>query len=189
MKRTTLTIAILFSLAGPAAVVAEVPAVTGIPMAVEVVPADVESAVQQAVEALPADAPAAGAGLVQQPSVADTPSTEAVHPGAAVAEGQTVPETPAAVPGVEKTEAQAVAGMAAPDTKTSGDAMPKQPCPKYGMGMKHRGKGPDGKGMGGPGCKCKRKHKRHQQVVQRLDMIEARMAKIEAMLESLMKRQ
>ena len=60
--------------------------------------------------------------------------------------------------------------------------------------MKQMGKGRDGKGMGGmmrgAGCKGKGKgqHKKHEQVVRRLDMIEARMAKIEAMLESLMKR-
>jgi hypothetical protein len=44
---------------------------------------------------------------------------------------------------------------------------------------KHKGK----KGMHGGGH-----HDKHAQVVQRLDMIEARMAKIELMLESLMKR-
>ena len=56
--------------------------------------------------------------------------------------------------------------------------------------MKQMGKGRDGKGMRGAGCKGKGKcqSKKHEQVVRRLDMIEARMAKIEAMLESLMKR-
>jgi hypothetical protein len=62
------------------------------------------------------------------------------------------------------------------------------------MGKKRMGG--DGSGMRGmqqgAGCKCKgkgkQKGKRHAEVVQRLDMIEARMAKIEAMLESLMKR-
>ena len=44
-------------------------------------------------------------------------------------------------------------------------------------GMKHKG----GRG-------CMGQHEGHQEVVQRLDMIEARMAKIEAMLESLMRR-
>jgi hypothetical protein len=50
-----------------------------------------------------------------------------------------------------------------------------------------------GPGPGGmkPGCDHRGKGMRakHEEVVQRLDMIEARMAKIEAMLESLMKRE
>jgi hypothetical protein len=61
-------------------------------------------------------------------------------------------------------------------------------------------KGPYGKGMGGMKPGCDHSHKgyggkrmmmmqgRHEDVVRRLDMIEARMAKIEAMLESLMRR-
>ena len=64
------------------------------------------------------------------------------------------------------------------------------------MDKNRMGKGGDGSGMRGmkqgAGCKGKGKRKemgkRHAEVVQRLDMIEARMAKIEAMLESLMKR-
>ena len=43
--------------------------------------------------------------------------------------------------------------------------------------------------MGHDGMKHgKGKHEKHAEVVRRLDMIEARMAKIEAMLESLMRR-
>ena len=49
-----------------------------------------------------------------------------------------------------------------------------------------RGKGKGGKHGGGQHGKGK--HDKHEQVVRRLDMIEARMAKIEAMLESLMRR-
>jgi hypothetical protein len=51
-----------------------------------------------------------------------------------------------------------------------------------------------GKGMGPGGMKPGCDHRgmgqqgRHEQVVRRLDMIEARMAKIEAMLERLMRR-
>ena len=55
----------------------------------------------------------------------------------------------------------------------------------------HRGKCKRGKGKGGKqggGQHGKGKHDKHEQVVRRLDMIEARMAKIEAMLESLMRR-
>ena len=78
--------------------------------------------------------------------------------------------------------------------------------PAHGKGMLHQGKVQHGKGHGGmkhggsqhvrghDGKKhCGRQHTdggtgKHQQVVQRLDMIEARMAKMEAMLEILMRR-
>jgi len=57
--------------------------------------------------------------------------------------------------------------------------------------MKHGG-GQQGKGHGGMkhggGQHGKGMHEKHEQVVRRLDMIEARMAKIEAMLEILMRR-
>ena len=115
MKRTTLAVAILFSLAGPASVLAE----------------------EQSV------------------------SEKLAEPLASVSEASTAatPETPGAMPG---------------------------------MGKMHRGKGQHGKGHGGMkhggGHHGKGHHEGHQQVVQRLDMIEARLAKIEAMLESLMRR-
>ena len=56
-----------------------------------------------------------------------------------------------------------------------------------GRGMKPRGhcgheKGKGGRAHGGG------RHGKHEEVVRRLDMIEARIAKIELMLESLMKR-
>ncbi len=58
-------------------------------------------------------------------------------------------------------------------------------------GMKHGGS-QHGKGHGGMkhsgGHQGKGHHEKNAQVVQRLDMIEARLAKIEAMLESLMRR-
>ena len=58
-------------------------------------------------------------------------------------------------------------------------------------GMMHSG-GQRGKGQGGMmhsgGQHGKGGHEKDRQVVQRLDMIEARMAKIEAMLEILMRR-
>jgi len=57
--------------------------------------------------------------------------------------------------------------------------------------MMHSG-GQRGKGQGGMmhggGQHGKGGHEKDRQVVQRLDMIEARMAKIEAMLEILMRR-
>lgn len=61
-----------------------------------------------------------------------------------------------------------------------------------GQGGMMRGGGQCGKGQGGMkhggGQHGKKGHEKNRQVVQRLDMIEARMAKIEAMLEILMRR-
>jgi hypothetical protein len=89
----------------------------------------------------------------------------------------------------------------APETVVTGTeaATPANPAtsrPMQGMGMMHNGKGQ--KGMGGHGGmkhgggqhgKGKHDmHGKHEQVVKRLDMIEARLAKIEAMLESLVRR-
>jgi hypothetical protein len=72
-------------------------------------------------------------------------------------------------------------------TETAGNPR-KKPC----KGMGHQGKGQHGKGQGGMmhggGQRGKGGHDKHRQVVQRLDMIEARLAKIEAMLEILMRR-
>jgi hypothetical protein len=67
------------------------------------------------------------------------------------------------------------------------DSNPVVPCPMRGKGMMQNGMGRHG--MGHDGMKHgKGKHEKHAEVVRRLDMIEARMAKIEAMLESLMRR-
>mgnify|MGYP001815252839 CR=1 FL=1 len=109
-------------------------------------------------------------------------------------------EPPATGDPVESIEAGAAATDPAPD------ATP----PAQAQGMKHRarcqhGKGHDGKKHGGgqhgkghgkshggkKHCAGKQGdggHDKHQQVVQRLDMLEARMAKIEAMLEILLRR-
>ena len=61
-----------------------------------------------------------------------------------------------------------------------------------GQGGMMRGGGQCSKGQGGMkhggGQHGKKGHEKNRQVVQRLDMIEARMAKIEAMLEILMRR-
>ena len=109
-------------------------------------------------------------------------------------------EPPATGDPVESIEAGAAATDPAPD------ATP----PAQAQGMKHRARCQHGKGHGGKkhggdqhgkghgkshgGKKhCAGKqgnggHDKHQQVVQRLDMLEARMAKIEAMLEILLRR-
>ncbi len=77
-------------------------------------------------------------------------------------------------------------------TETTAPANPSTPCPMHRMGMMRQGKGQQGKG----GCGMKQgsgqqgmgMRGKHEQVVRRLDMIEARLAKIEAMLESLVRR-
>jgi hypothetical protein len=93
----------------------------------------------------------------------------------------------------------------ASDTDASTTVNPGTPKMMPGKGMMHGG-GQHGKGQGGMmhgggqygkgqggmkhggGQHGKEGHEMDRQVVQRLDMIEARMAKIEAMLEILMRR-
>lgn len=71
------------------------------------------------------------------------------------------------------------------------------PAPMQGRPMMHAEKRGHGKGQGGMqhggkkhggGSHGKGRHADHEQAMQRLDMIEARLAKIEAMLEILMRR-
>ena len=77
-------------------------------------------------------------------------------------------------------------------TEASTSVNPDTPRPMHGKGMMHKGKGQHGKGHGGMkhggGHQGKGHHEKHAQVVQRLDMIEVRLAKIEAMIEILMRR-
>ena len=83
----------------------------------------------------------------------------------------------------------------ATETDAATPANPAASHQMHQMGM-HKGKGHQGKGGhggmkhgGGQHGKGKHdKHGKHEQVVKRLDMIEARLAKIEAMLESLVRR-
>ena len=159
MKSTILAAAILFSLAGPVSVLAEAPAVIVKPYAAKVMPIDVEATAQQAAAETSAEA-------------------EGPEPATSMIEKQTATVTPS-----EKVASGAGA---------SGTVTPKHPCPTKGMGMMRKGMGQGGHG---PGCRkpgCDRhgggKLDKHEQVVRRLDMIEARIAKIEAMLESLMQR-
>ncbi|MGB5473033.1 MAG: hypothetical protein WBQ78_06120, partial [Gammaproteobacteria bacterium] len=97
----------------------------------------------------------------------------------APAAGAAMVEAPAAAP------VESAATDTATDTGSSAAGMPgKRPCWKGGMGMMGKGgmkPGHDHPGKGMPA--------RQAEVVERLDMIEARMAKIEIMLETLMKRQ
>ena len=112
---------------------------------------------------------------------------------------------PASTFAEEHTTSEKPAETSDTDT-TASSATTQPPRPAHSKGMMHQGKGPHGKGHGGMkhggarqgkghgGKKhCSKKHgdggtDKHQQVVQRLDMIEARMAKMEAMLEIMMRR-
>ena len=103
------------------------------------------------------------------------------------------------------TEAPAVTNIASEtvviETETATPATTATSHSMHEMGGMHKGKGKgkgkqckgkhgkdhDGMKHGG-GQHGKGKHEKHEQVVKRLDMIEARLAKIEAMLESLVRR-
>ena len=204
MQRTTLTTVFLIILATPVAVMAELPAVTANPLESGAAPVDVESAARQAVEKVAGEAAAAAMPAEQQPvaetqpqeTPAEAPATAAASAAQAVTDTaeaaaagmameQAVPEkvTEAAAPAAGTSAQQAAPESAAPDTGAADDVWPYKPCPKHGM--RHRGKGMYGM-RHGPGPGGMGRGERHQQVVERLDMIEARMAKIEAMLERLM---
>jgi hypothetical protein len=118
-------------------------------------------------------------------------------PASVLAEAQTLTaEAPAVTteaPAVT-TEAPAVTNISA-ETAASGTeaATPANPATSHSMhkmGMMHKGQ--PGQGdcgmMHGGGQPGKGMQAKHDQVLQRLDMIEARLAKIEAMLESLVRR-
>jgi hypothetical protein len=196
MKSTILAAAILCSLTGALPVLAEAPAPTVKPLAVAVVPIDVEATAQQAVAETPSETAAPVSELAEPQALAGTLSEAAVTTAAPV-ESQAVPEIPAeavapatemvAEPVVVEAPAEEAAGVMASAT----DA-PRQPCPMGGMGMMRKGMGQAGQGPGGRKPVCDHDGRGQQnvqeQVVRRLDMIEARMVKMEAMLESLMRR-
>ena len=91
----------------------------------------------------------------------------------------------------EQAASEKPAETVASDTEASTTVNPGTPQLMPGKGMMHGG-GQHGKGQGGMmrggGQHSKGGHEKDRQVVQRLDMIEARTAKIEAMLEILMRR-
>ncbi len=129
--------------------------------------------------------------IAQEPVPAVAPAPAAAAPA---------PSAPDAVPAAD----QPAAADASPAQSPLGDTPTPPPgkrlCDMKGKGMMG-GHGMGGPGMGGAkGCGCPG-HKgctcghsggghgaMHQDVVQRLDLIEARLAKIESMLESLMRR-
>jgi hypothetical protein len=83
---------------------------------------------------------------------------------------------------------------AASETRQSISQNPDTQMPMHagqGMGMKHHGKCKHGNGGGGKKHDSnhdKDRHNKHADVVRRLDRIEARMARIEAMLYAMMRR-
>jgi hypothetical protein len=123
----------------------------------------------------------------------------------AVAESLTEVGASAAEPGDQQASVEALSGVAvttagsvelqdvsATPAEAASSVAPGKPCPMHGMGKMRTGMGHDGKAQGGgkPGCDHggRGQQGKHEQVVRRLDMIEARLAKIEVMLESLMQR-
>lgn len=118
-----------------------------------------------------ASLPAASAAEATAP---ESSATETIAPEASSAK-TSAPEASAA-------EASAPGNPPPQQSEQTAVAMHKGGCKggKDHDGMRHAG-GKHGKGQG--------KHGKHAQVVRRLDMIEARLAKMEAMLESLMRRE
>ena len=93
------------------------------------------------------------------------------------------------VPAVSEETPEATASVADASTADDNDT----PAVMRGRCMMHQGKGHQhGQGHGGmkhgSGHGGKGRHDKHAQVLQRLDLMEARLAKIEAMLEGLMRR-
>ena len=93
---------------------------------------------------------------------------------------------------VSDTEAPTTVSPGIPQMMPGKGMMPSGGQRGKGQGGMMHGGGQRGKGQGGMmhggGQHGKGSHDKDRQVVQRLDMIEARMAKIEAMLEILMRR-
>ena len=172
MKSTILATAILFSLAAPVSVLAALPPGT---------------------EYLPETAVVTTEAIELQ--VAPEKPAEAVAPATTPVEEQAAAEAPPAVI-AEDVAAVAPSEMVAEDATASGTGGPRKPCLMQGKGMMGKGKGMGmGQGGKGPGCRkqcCKNQGQGQQnkqgQMVRRLDLIDARLDKIEAMLESLMQR-
>lgn len=117
--------------------------------------------------------------LAQEPGIQIQP-VEAIT--ADTAAHGAVPVTTAVPDAAEQTEA-----AAEPDTTAPGPGDAGKPCPMHGPGKMRRA-------MDGPcktGCEVRTggcRQDRHREVVERLDLIEARLARIDAMLEALLRR-
>ena len=175
MKSTILATVILFSLAAPVSVLAALPAGT---------------------EALPETAVVTTEVIELQ--VAPEIRAEADAPATNIVEEQAAAEAPPEVI-AEEAAAEASQEVIAEEAAASGMDSPRKPCSMQGKGMMGKGKGMMGKGMGQggkcPGCRkqgCDQQGKgqqnKQEKVVRRLDLIDARLDKIETMLESLMQR-
>ena len=197
MKSTVLAAAILLSLACPLSVLAEAPAVSVNPLAVEVVPVVVEASAQPDSAATLSVTENPVTELPKPQTLVETLSEAAVTTAGSVElQGVSKISAEAAPSAIERVEEPAVSEAPAEEVvagaMAADAAIPGQPSPMHGMGMMHKRMGHYGKGPGGgkPGCDHGGRGRQNyqEQLVRRLDMIEARMAKMEAMLESLMQR-
>ena len=123
--------------------------------------------------------------LANAPSVLAEEQVVQIEPVEAIsaeATTTTAPDTPVSAASEPTRETTASDSATA---STPGDT--GKPCPMKGAGKVSKGKDWPCKGKGDKrkgGCR----HDKHQQVVERLDLLDARLAKIEAMLESLLRR-
>ena len=198
MKSTILATAILFSLAAPVSVLAALPPGTEYLPETAVVTTEVIEL--QVAPEKPAEAVAPATTLVEEQAAAEAPpemipeDAAAEAPPAVIAEDAAAEAPPAVI--AEDVAAVASSEMVAEDATASGTGGPRKPCLMQGKGMMGKGKGMGmGQGGKGPGCRkqcCKNQGQGQQnkqgQMVRRLDLIDARLDKIEAMLESLMQR-
>jgi hypothetical protein len=95
--------------------------------------------------------------------------------------------SPVSILAEQQSEAEQQPDVVVVSEAQEGSSNNDAPCPMHGKGMMHKGMGQHGMGHEGM-MHGKGKHQKHEDVVRRLDMIEARMARIEAMLEALMRR-
>ena len=101
---------------------------------------------------------------------------------------------PMAISAEPQRPAETASALLVAETATAPFAGREAPCVQSETHMRHKGHGQghghQGKGGGkhGAGHKGKGHHDNHDQVARRLDMIEARLAKIEAMLEAVLRR-
>ena len=185
MKSTILATVILFSLAAPVSVLAALPAGTeALPETAVVTTEVIELQVAPEIRA-EADAPATN--IVEEQAAAEAPPEVIAEEAPAEAPPEVI---------AEEAAAEAPPEVIAEEAAASGMDSPRQPCPMQGKGMMGKGKG-KGMGQGGkcPGCRkqgCdhqgKGQQNKQEKLVRRLDLIDARLDKIETMLESLMQR-
>ena len=185
MKSTILATTILFSLAAPVSVLAALPPGTEYLPETAVVTTEVIEL--QVAPETPAEANAPVTTLVEEQAAAEAPPEVIAEDAAAEAPSEMI---------AEDAPAEAISEVITEDATASGKDSPRKPCLMKGKGMMGKGKGMGmGQGGKGPGCRkqgCDHRGKGRQnkqgQLVRRLDLIDARLDKIEAMLESLMQR-